>query len=755
LNVYKKGLDFYTYDQSPYHYTQAFIDLLPKLKDKDFLLAYETGLEKCRGRRACYPFEFTKTFSSLAELVSKPQLAIYQKRIPKSKHPISFTDLFCHLVKPNKLTDSQLRFRLTLFESRKEEDSHDIRFPRVFVEFMDSNPTDRQLAIFVKAFKIAKRSEQNPAEFIIDFQKLIKAGLTDQQLIDYVHSLEKFVNEFSHRNCFTKIYTALAKTKISNQALEGRLDIYKKILKQNQRFNIRNDYSAPSFLEWINLQSNNNRWPLLAKLVDLRSRGGYFALYILLKKLNSLLQVESKLPSVVIAIRNLDKAIDKSLVSAPEEVDPAINNILTIVYAELDRRGLQEDKMKIWPVFGSEIANYPGGNLDEHVRQIGEVYDFGLDVFHGFETLTQAARPIRKINQPQNSLLERCLTHLAQNSYRLNCSQEGHMDFKFPGISWLYEKFKIPQVKKEILNKIKIENLYKVGILTNKFDDLEASDIAVMRGGLILSNPSIQLRDSFGGRERYSLVMYNDHFDNPTNTPMLLVPTYIIEEKLAEAKVKLAAYKGYNKSLPDILGAGLDAHSLLQQRGVINLLSGDTLRGGFASYNNPHSDAYEAVALYKSIWRKLQLAMSLYNKGFVDEPINTKQLRPEFSNGFNRKYLLLNEIYNWREWYLNNEKNKADTPVLIDCDPFRYSDARHWTLKLDPAAKDGIELSIKGKQDEPDKTIVLPDRPTIRADEKAWLQDVKDVWDSEVYAKVYNRYLTKDLKFFNRAQIAA
>ena len=189
---------------------------------------------------------------------------------------------------------------------------------------------------------------------------------------------------------------------------------------------------------------------------------------------------------------------------------------------------------------------------------------------------------------------------------------------------------------------------------------------------------------------------------------------------------------------------------------VYNLCTADTLRGGFGNCNNSHQDVYQAVMAYKSIWRKLQLVLSLLDRGFQDHNKHltngTFNIRPELAPNFNQTDFMLNEVYNWREWYLNSD-SKAGTPVLIDADPFRISDERNWTIKLDPAGTDGVELSIRDMETGDVTVQTLPDPPaddTLRED---WSAAIKTTWGSEVYSRIHDELLTKALRFYNRNQI--
>ena len=473
----------------------------------------------------------------------------------------------------------------------------------------------------------------------------------------------------------------------------------------------------------------------------------------------ALVQVENTLPSVNIALRNFKKALSKNLYSNQGEFTKAVNDLSTLAFEELNRRGLINERDTVLPTISHSIANYPAGSPIHFPHQIGEVYDFGLDIFHGFEALTQAARPIRGIEKPLVSLLERNLRHLAHSesdSYRLNCSKEKHLDLEFPGIAWHFDNLRVPEIQKQILESIPSGYLDTVGIASNNFDDLEATEISIMRGGVIMSNSSVTLQDSAGQVQDYSPIFYNDHFDNPTNTVILMVPSKKIKDKINASKVELRNYSGHDVSKSDILTAGLDAHSLMKDPDVYNLCTADTLRGGFGNCNNSHQDVYQAVMAYKSIWRKLQLVLSLLDRGFQDHNKHltngTFNIRPELAPNFNQTDFMLNEVYNWREWYLNSD-SKAGTPVLIDADPFRISDERNWTIKLDPAGTDGVELSIRDMETGDVTVQTLPDPPaddTLRED---WSAAIKTTWGSEVYSRIHDELLTKALRFYNRNQI--
>ncbi len=760
---------------------------------RDFVIdAHQQGMD-----------EVNQVLASLTQKISTDeQLDICEQGLRSCQYcgtdPVYFINFFTKLLERN-LSSEQTTIYGKALSQCSESGLMLVEFTKAFDELIPklSKPL---LNAYDKGLDWCKQENYNVTHFTQGFAALISADLNEEQIKSrleiYRNNLELCVERRSNSFQFTNIILALSKANLSNEQLQYRLGLYQDGLKLRRQESFDSVFFTKAVIRLINNNLSDEQFksklaiyiegarlipqlifddftdyilPLLrADLPDeqLKSRVEMFQRInnyrdadssYCLRCLTALFEIESELPSVTVAIRNFDKAI-KEIPLYLNNLYPIIN-LLTIVYEELNRRGIANN---LFDHFLSNVVAHKPSYLrspessEKFSREIGQVYEFGLDVFHGLESLTQAARPINDISMPVPCLLQRCLSHFANDSYQLNCSKEKHLDFKFPGASWRFENLKIPEIQKDILRKsATLERLKLVDISSADFDALESSNITIMRGGIILSNPAIKLLNRENrSEEAYSVIIYSDHFDNPTNTVMLLVPTGVVESKITASKVKLNAYKGYSNKLPDIIEAGLDARSLKRREDTINLLTERTIRGGFDFGTGlSHERIYNSIMAYKSIWRKLQLAMSLYDKGYLDsgkcklEPI---KIRSEFRNGFRSSELLLNEAYNWREWFLSIG-NKDGTPVLIDADPFRYSDKRNWGIKLDPTAAEGIELTVKTDQGE--NTMILPDCPREGEARSDWLSEVRTAWGTEVYSRVYSRPLTKALRFYNRHQI--
>lgn len=479
-----------------------------------------------------------------------------------------------------------------------------------------------------------------------------------------------------------------------------------------------------------------------------RDVGTYF-----LKRYKALLYACDNLPSTRLALRNF---------AANYKADPPnfdaqlkeLNQMLILSFAEMNRRGVEDARSFILARLIQSKKAYPLTEAREELRtkQINDVFDFGLDVFHGYEAFTQEARPIRHPDQWVTApFLQRMLGDLADKSYRLNCSKEKHLDRVFPGPAMHFEGIKVPEKHKDFLfEDIPEESMDILKFKDRNYSALENTSVTITRGAIILSNPQILL--PIGLPENlhpHSLIIYNDHFANEKNIVALLVPTDFVNVQIDPSKIEAQNYKGFDSNLPDMINSQLGAKTIKDSCPSYDPASVKTIRTGFGDNTDYSEGVYKAMMDYQDIFRKLQLTMSLYRKGYVGKNFTTMDLRPEFRSTPDTTMLMLNELFNWRDHYKNTDGHKASTPVLVDVDPFRISDARNWSFKVDPTAKEGIEISFKDN----DHTIIIPDPPEDPEMQRDWLKDARTTWGAEIYSRIYNEALTKDLKLYNRSQV--
>jgi hypothetical protein len=291
---------------------------------------------------------------------------------------------------------------------------------------------------------------------------------------------------------------------------------------------------------------------------------------------------------------------------------------------------------------------------------------------------------------------------------------EGWKDHQFPGNGYCFSGLNLsPEIKDYVVKVTGSWDL--INIYSKEYDkefleqrsktilsDLEEAEIIRLRGITVVEpglNSQDYILESSWGLEPYSFVFYNDHYANPTNTRVLLVPSRVIQNN----KIK----EDFVKNLrPEVLRLDDD---------VIDLGSMSIFGGGLSNGRKPrsypmftwqesnnyypdlnghphkwnisdnfgllkklqkdHLKIYDIQDRFFTMLHQLDLLESMHTKGVQNEPGE--------EIGFNLE-TVLNKFQDWQDFYqFNEEENEQFEAVLVDCDTFNPGQRPNWTVRLD------------------------------------------------------------------------
>lgn len=278
----------------------------------------------------------------------------------------------------------------------------------------------------------------------------------------------------------------------------------------------------------------------------------------------------------------------------------------------------------------------------------------------------------------------------------------------------------------------------------DEIDDFEKTRFVFTRGVIAITGPKIPkylIKDRNNTYTHYSLVIFNDHFENKSCNVAYLVPTKILDEKLKDITIKYNDFKGFGYAKKDSSQAKLDLESIIEAcndsgSNILDLAWGSNFSGtlsnafppkkppyhewegnhrGTKDFNNHTHKTYSGVDLstfreahykvyltsraYFNLFDIFNLSLENYHKGEtsgdivqigdVDEfelaGLENEQLDPEEGSGINPNgILMLKEAYRWNQ---SSEKpilvpiNALDSWGAITNPPF-ILDTKEMTLKL-------------------------------------------------------------------------
>lgn len=278
----------------------------------------------------------------------------------------------------------------------------------------------------------------------------------------------------------------------------------------------------------------------------------------------------------------------------------------------------------------------------------------------------------------------------------------------------------------------------------DEIDDFEKTRFVFTRGLIAITGPRLPkylIKDRNNTYTHYSLVVFNDHFENKSCNVAYLIPTKILDEKLKDTTIKYNDFKGFGYAKKDSSKAELDLESIIKacndsESNVLDLAWGSNFSGtlsnafppkelpyhewersrrGTKDFNDHTHKVYSGVDLstfreahykvyltsraYFNLFDIFNLSLENYHKGEtsgdivqigdIDEfelaGLDNEQLDPEEGSGINpNAILMLKEAYRWNQ---SNEKpilvpvNALDSWGVITNPPF-ILDTKEMTLKL-------------------------------------------------------------------------
>lgn len=278
----------------------------------------------------------------------------------------------------------------------------------------------------------------------------------------------------------------------------------------------------------------------------------------------------------------------------------------------------------------------------------------------------------------------------------------------------------------------------------DEIDDLEKTRFVFTRGLIAITGPKLPkylIKDRNNTYTHYSLIVFNDHFENKSCNVAYLVPTKILDEKLKDTTISYNDFKGFGYAKKDSSTAELDLESIIKacndsESNILDLTWGSNFSGtlsnvfppkkppyhgweatqrgtkdfnghihkvysgtDLSTFREAHYKVYLTSKAYFNLFDLFNLSLENYHKGEtsgdivqigdIDEfelaGLDNEQLDPEEGSGINpNAILMLKEAYRWNQ---SNEKpmlvpiNALDSWGVINNPPF-ILDTKEMTLKL-------------------------------------------------------------------------
>ena len=721
-----------------------------------------------------------------------------------------------------KPTDEEWQIYDEIISYYKESDIKTIdKLTEQYADLVTLKPHKEELEIYKYFIDLQKTSKLCLADVTLSFTDFIESDPTKEQLnylkdlVDYHYKEGLPINEIITR------YADLTSASPDNE----QWDLFKSTVAEYKNLKRPLEYLIRGFTTittWIRIQDHNKETSDLL-----------FKLFIEGNKFCELQESPSErfldcctglayLKAPQALIKNVIEAIEKNHISSVEELEELISETTAhCAFYNLLRTDSDDEKETIQEIIqlatNNDTLPYPlyievsqlqadieelrlNPQAEKAFSETASVIKRAYDIHHGFSSLTfETKRPPSK----ELSLLGRFGSDIAKSVNYINARDITG----YPGRGFVISEI-MPEkifVKSDSLDPYEeYKNAWPWA--KEVFDDFSKTKFIFTRGFVAISctGNEYELKDKENKKTNYSYVVFNDHHHNYGNNVAFLVPTEVLEKKLAETLIPVGHYSGPSTKHKDVNEVGLKPQDLIDaansiSSNVLNVGWGSNIGGGLCNSYPPesepyhkwerklkydtqdsykhvhkshltgtyeeeitkklekkliplrkaHDSVYALTNRYQNLFDLFRLSLSMWHKGLTlgeeintfDETINELE-ELEFAE-VEDSYLNVNSLRMLVEAYKWNEARKNGNNNINDFPVLAVVDALDYSSKPDsPVYLDTFDMTLIKKDGE---KIQLP------LDSSGTGIDETFIWFNQVMP--HAKLSTKDLRFYDRRDL--